>query len=63
MNKAAKVFLVSATPGDRDLVTVKGVKAIVAGDVVLLDDLINRHVLQPARPGMRVIEVDNRGVQ
>ena len=41
--------------------TIKAVKAIAAADVVLLDDLINREVLQHARPGVRVIEVGKRG--
>jgi uroporphyrin-III C-methyltransferase len=61
MSKAAKVFLVGAGPGDPDLLTIKAVKAIAAADVVLLDDLVNRDVLQHARPGVRVIEVGKRG--
>jgi uroporphyrin-III C-methyltransferase len=61
MSKAAKVFLVGAGPGDPDLLTIKAVKAIAAADVVLLDDLVNREVLQHARPGARVIEVGKRG--
>lgn len=61
MSKAAKVFLVGAGPGDPDLLTIKAVKAIAAADVVLLDDLVNREVLQHARPGVRVIEVGKRG--
>ena len=61
MSKTAKVFLVGAGPGDPDLLTIKAVKAIAAADVVLLDDLVNREVLQHARPGVRVIEVGKRG--
>nr|WP_314622946.1 uroporphyrinogen-III C-methyltransferase [uncultured Noviherbaspirillum sp.] len=61
MNNIAKVFLVGAGPGDPDLLTIKAVKAIAAADVVLLDDLVNREVLQHARPGVRVIEVGKRG--
>ena len=61
MSKAARVFLVGAGPGDPDLLTIKAVKAIAAADVVLLDDLVNREVLQHARPGVRVIEVGKRG--
>jgi len=61
MSKAAKVFLVGAGPGDPDLLTIRAVKAIAAADVVLLDDLVNREVLQHARPGVRVIEVGKRG--
>jgi len=61
MSKAAKVYLVGAGPGDPDLLTIKAVKAIAAADVVLLDDLVNRDVLQHARPGVRVVEVGKRG--
>jgi uroporphyrin-III C-methyltransferase len=61
MSNAARVFLVGAGPGDPDLLTIKAVKAIAAADVVLLDDLVNREVLQHARPGVRVIEVGKRG--
>ena len=61
MSSTAKVFLVGAGPGDPDLLTIKAVKAIAAADVVLLDDLVNREVLQHARPGVRVIEVGKRG--
>src|SRR5512132_3798963 len=61
MSSTAKVFLVGAGPGDPDLLTIKAVKAIAAADVVLLDDLVNRDVLQHAQPGVRVIEVGKRG--
>ena len=61
MSKAARVFLVGAGPGDPDLLTLKAVKAIAAADVILLDDLVNRDVLQHARPGARVVEVGKRG--
>src|SRR5205085_2038078 len=56
-----KVFLVGAGPGDPDLLTIKAVKAIAAADVVLLDDLVNRGVLQHARPDVRIVEVGKRG--
>ena len=61
MSTAAKVYLVGAGPGDPDLLTIKAVKAIAAADVVLLDDLVNRAVLQHARPGVRIVEVGKRG--
>jgi uroporphyrin-III C-methyltransferase len=56
-----KVWLVGAGPGDPDLLTIKAVKAIAAADVVLLDDLVNREVLQHARPDVRIVEVGKRG--
>ncbi len=61
MTKPAKVFLVGAGPGDPDLLTIKAVKAIGCGDVLLVDDLVNPAVLQHARSGARVVNVGKRG--
>jgi uroporphyrin-III C-methyltransferase len=55
------VVLVGAGPGDVELLTLKAVRALGEADVVLLDDLVNREVLQFTRPGTRVIEVGKRG--
>lgn len=55
-----KVYLIGAGPGDPELLTLKAVKALQAADVVLLDDLVNRELLQHA-PQARVIEVGKRG--
>ncbi|HZV62880.1 MAG TPA: uroporphyrinogen-III C-methyltransferase [Methylophilaceae bacterium] len=57
---AGKVYLIGAGPGDPDLITVKALKALASADVVLLDDLVNRELLQHA-PKARVIEVGKRG--
>ncbi len=57
---AGKVFLIGAGPGDPELVTVKAIKTLQAADVILLDDLINRDLLQYA-PQARVVEVGKRG--
>ena len=55
-----KVYLIGAGPGDPDLITVKALKALQMADVILLDDLVNRELLQHA-PKARVIEVGKRG--
>jgi len=55
-----KVFLIGAGPGDAELITLKAIKALQAVDVVLLDDLVSRDLLQHA-PQARVIEVGKRG--
>src|SRR5689334_3081634 len=59
-NMAGKVFLIGAGPGDPELITVKAIKALQAADVILLDDLVNRDLLQHA-PQARVVEVGKRG--
>ena len=59
--KPGKVYLVGAGPGDVELLTLKAVRALRESDVALIDDLVNREVLQFLRPGARVIEVGKRG--
>jgi len=59
--KPGKVFLIGAGPGDPELLTLKALRALGAADVVLVDDLVNRDVLQFAQPQARVIEVGKRG--
>lgn len=46
--KQPKLTLVGAGPGDIDLITVKGVKALAEADVVLYDALINPQLLDYA---------------
>ena len=55
-----KVYLIGAGPGDPELITVKALKALQTADAILLDDLVNRALLQHA-PNARVIEVGKRG--
>ncbi|MCP3028324.1 uroporphyrinogen-III C-methyltransferase [Halobacillus sp. A5] len=43
-----KVFLVGAGPGDPELITVKGLKAIQKADVILYDRLVNEELLDYA---------------
>jgi uroporphyrin-III C-methyltransferase len=59
--RGGKVWLIGAGPGDVELLTLKAVRALGEADVVLIDDLVNRDVLEFARPGARVIEVGKRG--
>lgn len=56
-----KVYLIGAGPGDIELLTLKAVRALGQADVALIDDLVNREVLQFLRRGVRVIEVGKRG--
>lgn len=41
----AKLTLVGAGPGDEELITLKGVKALQSADVVLYDDLVSTELL------------------
>lgn len=45
-NKDPKLTLVGAGPGDPDLITLKGIKALREADVVLYDALINTELLE-----------------
>lgn len=58
---SGKVWLIGAGPGDAELLTLKAVRALGEADVVLIDDLVNREVLQFLKPQARVIEVGKRG--
>jgi len=55
------VLLVGAGPGDPELLTLKAARAIAAADVILVDDLVDRRVLQYAAAGARIVEVGKRG--
>lgn len=46
--KEARVTLVGAGPGDAELITLKGVKALQTADVVLYDALVNDDLLEYA---------------
>lgn len=50
-----KVYIVGAGPGDLDLITVKGLKAIQQADVILYDRLINSELLDEAKDQAELI--------
>ncbi len=61
MNKIQPfVTLVGAGPGDPDLITLKGVKAIACADVILYDALVNDALLSYARPNCTKVYVGKR---
>jgi uroporphyrin-III C-methyltransferase len=55
--RLGKVTLVGAGPGDPDLLTIKGLKALEAADVILYDRLVNPALLKLARPGALLVDV------
>ena len=55
-----KVFLVGAGPGDPDLITVKGMKALQQSDVILYDRLVNKGLLTYAPANVELIYCGKR---
>ena len=58
MNPKAKLTLVGAGPGDPELITLKGIKALESADVILYDALVNPLLLEHA-PEAKKIFVGN----
>ncbi|WP_372018969.1 uroporphyrinogen-III C-methyltransferase [Pseudoxanthomonas sp. 10H] len=56
----AEVVLLSAGPGDLELLTLKAVRALAQAEVLLLDELVNPGVVELA-PHARVVRVGKRG--
>lgn len=50
-----KVYLVGAGPGDPDLITIKGIKAIKKSDIILYDRLVNKKILEYASKNTKMI--------
>jgi|TARA_B100001778_G_scaffold278034_1_gene241842 uroporphyrin-III C-methyltransferase len=59
--KQPKLTLVGAGPGDPDLITVKGMKAIANADVVLYDALVDKKLLDYAKDDAVKLYVGKRG--
>lgn len=58
--KEGRVIIVGAGPGDPELITLKGVKALHQADVILYDALIAPELLLYARPSCKLIFVGKR---
>lgn len=56
-----RVVLVGAGPGDPDLITLRGVRALREADVVLFDELATEELLEHAPPRALRINVGKRG--
>lgn len=56
-----KFTLVGAGPGDPDLITVKGVKALAAAQVVLYDALLDKRLLEYAPDAKKIFVGKRRG--
>ena len=60
MNNNAKVTLVGAGPGDVELITLKGFKAIKNADIILYDALVNKELLEFAQKDTPLLYVGKR---
>ena len=60
MKKSGKVYLIGAGPGDPELMTIKGVKALRNAQVVLYDALLDSAILDYAPPDSHKIYVGKR---
>jgi uroporphyrin-III C-methyltransferase len=58
--RGGKVSLVSAGPGDLELLTIKAARTLATADVLMLDDLVDPQIVSLA-PRARVIRVGKRG--
>ncbi len=63
MNNTPKITLVGAGPGDTDLISLKGLKALRQANVILYDALVNEELLDYASPGALRILVGKRAGQ
>ena len=54
------VWLVGAGPGDPELLTLKGQRCLEAADVVVYDALVDKRLLDSARPGAVLIHAGKR---
>ncbi len=55
--RAGTVYLVGAGPGDPGLITVRGLELVESADVVVFDRLVDRRLLERARPGAELVDV------
>ncbi len=60
MKKQPKLILVGAGPGDPELITLKGLRAIQNADAVLYDALVSEELLQHAPAGCPKVYVGKR---
>jgi len=58
--KKSKLILVGAGPGNPELITIKGLKAIQQADAILYDALVNEELLKHAPEGIPLVFVGKR---
>src|SRR3989338_8820081 len=63
MNKQPNIILVGAGPGDLDLLTIKGQKALQQSYVILYDALVNEIILDLAPTAKKIFVGKRRGIK
>jgi uroporphyrin-III C-methyltransferase len=58
--RVGKAYLIGAGPGDPRLITLRGVEAIAASDMLLVDDLVSPELLRHAKESARIVRVGKR---
>ncbi len=61
LNKAGKVYIIGAGPGDAGLITVRAVEVLSLADVVVYDHLVNEELLKYASAACRCIYAGKQG--
>lgn len=56
-----KVYFIGAGPGEPGLITARGLEILRQADVVIYDYLVNKKILQEAKPGAELICCDKLG--
>lgn len=59
--KEPKITLVGAGPGDPELLTIKGLKAIQSADVIIYDALVNEDLLKEAPDAIKIYAGKRKG--
>ena len=58
--RAGKVYLVGAGPGDPELLTIKAARVLAAAEALLYDDLVSEQIVALANPAARELNVGKR---
>ncbi len=61
VQEAGEIVLVGAGPGDPDLITLRGLRAIQSADVLMYDKLVHPSLLEYARRDVELVDVGKQG--
>ena len=61
VKESGEIVLVGAGPGDPDLITLRGLRAIQSADVLMYDKLVHPSLLEYARRDVELVDVGKQG--